>query len=354
MIRGSNLSTDLGVRLDDRHMVFLDKELAERFKRSVARRGDLVFTCWGTIGQVGLIDSTARFDEYVVSNKQMKLTPDPAKVDSTFLYYLLGQPKSVAAMLNSAIGSSVPGFNLGQLKAWTVRLPPLSVQRRIAGVLGALDDLIDTNKRLMRSLKDAVTAEYWRLMLGETTPVRLFDACSVDFGSAFKGSRFTEPGDGLPLLRIRDLKTFKSDTWTTERITGDVLVQPGDVVVGMDAEFRSTLWLGAPSLLNQRVCRIRPKIGSLAFIREALIGPLAFIEGHKTGTTVSHLNKGDLEETKLHLPTPDAIAAFDYVAEPMRLAIVSLHQEAEMVGNTRDELLPLLLSGAVTVAESAA
>jgi hypothetical protein len=54
------------------------------------------------------------------------------------------------------------------------------------------------------------------------------------------------------------------------------------------------------------------------------------------------------------LPTPDAIAAFDYVAEPMRLAIVSLHQEAEMVGNTRDELLPLLLSGAVTVAESAA
>lgn len=42
----------------------------------MARRGDLGFTCWGTVGQIGYIDDRARYDCYVVPNKQMKLTPD--------------------------------------------------------------------------------------------------------------------------------------------------------------------------------------------------------------------------------------------------------------------------------------
>ena len=86
VIRGSNLSQDVGIRLLDDGLVFLTEEKAKEFKRSMAQRGDLVFTCWGTIDQVGLIDDRARFREYVISNKQMKLTPDPRKADTLFLY----------------------------------------------------------------------------------------------------------------------------------------------------------------------------------------------------------------------------------------------------------------------------
>src|SRR6476620_11001183 len=79
VIRGSNLSLDIGVRLRDEALAFLKPEKATSFGRSIARRGDLIFTCWGTIGQVGLVDDRAAFDQYVVSNKQMKLTPDPSQ-----------------------------------------------------------------------------------------------------------------------------------------------------------------------------------------------------------------------------------------------------------------------------------
>jgi len=81
---------------------------------------------------------------------------------------------------------------------------------------------------------------------------------------------------------------------------------------------------------------------------------MAFIEGHKTGTTVSHLNKTDLMETKVAIPSASTLARFDAVSDPLRLAIVALHQENLELGATRDELLPLLMSGRVRVGDVAA
>jgi type I restriction enzyme, S subunit len=69
VLRGGNLSQDVGVRLNDEDLVFLSPEKAAEFGRSVATRGDLVFTCWGTIDQVGLVDHRSKFSKYVVSNK---------------------------------------------------------------------------------------------------------------------------------------------------------------------------------------------------------------------------------------------------------------------------------------------
>ncbi|WP_150129185.1 hypothetical protein [Microcella alkaliphila] len=115
----------------------------------------------------------------------------------------------------------------------------------------------------------------------------------------------------------------------------------------MDAEFRASQWVGPTSLLNQRVCRVTAPGASNAFVLEALKAPLAYIEGHKTGTTVIHLNKRDLEETSVLIPSDTAVSEFDAVAEPLRLWNVSLSAENEQLRRTRDELLPLLMSGAV-------
>ena len=66
VLRGANLSLDVGVRLRDEGLAYLAPEKAATFRRSSAQRGDLVFTCWGTIGQVGLVDERAEFDRYIV------------------------------------------------------------------------------------------------------------------------------------------------------------------------------------------------------------------------------------------------------------------------------------------------
>lgn len=153
VIRGSNLSTDVGRRLVEDDYVYLDEAKASEFSRSQARPGDLVFTCWGTIGQVGLVDARASFDRYIVSNKQMKLTPDARKASSLFLYYVFSGPLLSEAIRSSSIGSSVPGFNLGQLRSVSVALPPLPEQRAIAHILGTLDDKIELNRRTNETLE---------------------------------------------------------------------------------------------------------------------------------------------------------------------------------------------------------
>ncbi len=154
VIRGSNLSQDVGTRLNDDGLVFVSEGKAKEFSRSLAKPGDLVFTCWGTIDQVGLIDDRSLFQEYVISNKQMKLTPDTRKTDALFLYYLFSSPSVRNEILNQGIGSSVPGFNLGQLRSMTLTLPPLPEQRAIAHILGTLDDKIECNHRINETLEE--------------------------------------------------------------------------------------------------------------------------------------------------------------------------------------------------------
>ena len=139
VIRGGNLSEDVDKRLIDEDLAFVSAEKALEFSRSIAKKGDLIFTCWGTISQVGIIDDRSKFDEYVISNKQMKLTPDLDKADGLFLYYLFSSPQVRKQILQNAIGSSVPGFNLGQLKSISLQLPPLDEQKRITSLLDALD-----------------------------------------------------------------------------------------------------------------------------------------------------------------------------------------------------------------------
>src|SRR5262249_8168322 len=142
VIRGSNLSQDVGIRLNDHGLEFVSAEKATEFSRSIARRGDLIFTCWGTIDQVGLVDHRSRCLEYVVSNKQMKLTPNTEKADSLFLYFLFSSRAVRDKILAEGIGSSVPGFNLGQLKFFRLLMPPLGQQIAIAKILGTIDDKI--------------------------------------------------------------------------------------------------------------------------------------------------------------------------------------------------------------------
>lgn len=174
----------------------------------------------------------------------------------------------------------------------------------------------------------------------------------VDFGEAFKGADFSEPGVGRPLIRIRDLKTFKSQIWTTEVRPSEVMVMPGDVVVGMDAEFRPTSWLGNPGLLNHRVCRVRGKYFGNAFAREVLKAPLIRVENFKSATTVIHLNKGDLERVKLLIPSSTALESFETTAEPLYTLRISLAVENRTLAATRDALLPQLMSGRLRVKDA--
>jgi type I restriction enzyme S subunit len=152
VIRGSNLSLGES-RFDDRGLVFVSDETAARLGRSICRPGDIVFTKKGTIGQTGFVPLCGRFDRYLLSSNQMKLSVDPEKADSLFVYYVVSSPEGREKVVRDASITGVPKTNVAYLRDFPIRLPPLREQRAIAHILGTLDDKIELNRRMNETLE---------------------------------------------------------------------------------------------------------------------------------------------------------------------------------------------------------
>ena len=249
-------------------------------------------------------------------------------------------------------GSAIPSTTRESFAGLSASAPPVAEQQAIAEVLGALDDKIAANIALADSAEAFIGVAFDAAVRAGSREEALLDELRIEFGEPFAGSEFSEPGVGRPLIRIRDLKSFESQVWTTETRTKETVVSPGDVLVGMDAEFRPTAWLGAQGLLNQRVLRASHVSYGRALVRELLKRPLAEIEGEKSATTVIHLNKADLARKSVRVPSVEATSNFEAVAEPLYQTRVALAAENRSLAATRDALLPQLMSGKLRVRDA--
>lgn len=178
----------------------------------------------------------------------------------------------------------------------------------------------------------------------------VYEIATVIYGAPFASKLFNPNGKGTPIARIRDLKDEAPAVWTEETHPKGYKLKAGDVVVGMDGEFRAYLWGGEPAWLNQRMCVFKPLTPhSAAFVRYSIAGPLAHIEATEVATTVIHLGKGDIDKFKVVVPDDLVAMAFAEVANCLYATIVSNKAQIRSLSGTRDALLPKLLSGELSV-----
>ena len=333
----------------------------QRIRKGIGAGGDVILSHKGTVGRVAVTPIGS--PEFVCSPQTtFWRSLDYDVIDQRYLAYAL-RSEDFKNQLAAFAGQTdmAPYVSLTDQRSITIELPAIETQRRISGLLGSLDDKIAANRVVEHFSVDLIESLYSRAVSGAEVVVRpLFEVMDVDFGEAFKGEFFSEPGVGRPLIRIRDLKTFRPQTWTTESRPKEIMISPGDVVVGMDAEFRAEWWMGAPGLLNQRVCRVRGIDGGPALVACALREPLNALESEKSATTVIHLNKADLARSVVRVPTGATLREFEAAAEPLVQSRVQLALEDAHLAIVRDQLLPLLMSerisvrGAETVVEGVA
>ncbi|ERE05316.1 hypothetical protein O166_10115 [Pseudogulbenkiania ferrooxidans EGD-HP2] len=150
--------------------VFVSEAKASALEPNKARPGDLVFTQRGTLGQVAIVPREP-YAEYIVSQSQMKLTPDPEKADVHYLYYAFLSPEQQEYIRNTAIQTGVPHTNLGILKKTPISLPALPVQREIAAILGTLDNRI-TLLRETNATLEAIAQALFKSWFVDFDPVR--------------------------------------------------------------------------------------------------------------------------------------------------------------------------------------
>ena len=147
----------------DYERLFSDTSKAQRRLRP----GDVLVGIIGTFGNAYLYKDEDRFG---VSSAVALLRPDPAQLDSRFLYYVVTSPTFRAAH-NAYKAGSVQGYtNIPTIKRLPVPTPPLPEQHRIAHILGTLDDKIELNRRMNRTL-EAITRAIFKSWFIDFDPV---------------------------------------------------------------------------------------------------------------------------------------------------------------------------------------
>ncbi len=261
--------------------------------------------------------------------------------------------------------------DLASIKDLEIPAPPLPTQRKIASILSAYDDLIENNTRRIKILEEMAQALYreWFVkfrfpghekvkmveseigMVPEGWEIKnLFDAAEVTYGFPFKSKLFTEEPIGKPVIRIRDIKSQCSKTFTPEEPDSKYLLKNGDLLVGMDGDFHMGKWAGGEAYLNQRIVRFRHKNGiSAYYLFLALKSPIEFFDETVVGTTVAHLSDEDLKSIYIVLPGSTISEKVMKLFDALFNQELNLQIKNANLRRTRDLLLPKLISGEVDV-----
>ncbi len=334
--------------------------------RGYPQKGDVVLTTEAPLGEVAQLDNK----KIALAQRVVCLRGKKDILDNTYLKYYFISKRGHTALTSKGTGTTVIGIKQSELRKVNVVYPPLPTQRRIAAILSSLDAKIENNNKVNAKLEEIAQNLFkeWFVDFGpfkngkfvdsELGPIpegwrvgSVYEYVNVVYGAPYKSDKFNENGLGLPLIRIRDLKTNKPQVSTEEILPQTEYVEAGDIVAGMDAEFIPFIWKGEKGLLNQRVCKLKPQVVGIddLFVMYLMLPHLIFTQSYKVGTTVSHIGKSDFDKFVSVLPPLDIVLHFSEKIAPMRSEIVRLSKETRELATLRDTLLPKLMSGEIKV-----
>ena len=141
--------------------------------------------------------------------------------------------------------------------------------------------------------------------MSSTKICKLSEVITIQNGYAFASKKFTAE-EGMPLIRIRDLKNgITTQTKYSGEYDEAYLVKTGDLLIGMDGEFKCYEWKGSPALLNQRVCRIQNinETFDLKYLYYGINSYLKAIEDVTGYTTVKHLSSSTILNIEFPIPS---------------------------------------------------
>lgn len=134
----------------------------------------------------------------------------------------------------------------------------------------------------------------------------LSDVLDVQNGYAFDSKLFNDNRNGMPLIRIRDVNSGLSNTFYSGEYDAKYLVTDGDLLVGMDGDFKANIWNHGVALLNQRVCRLQNFEGAIKkYVFYLIQSELKRIQGETYAVTVKHISSSQIQKISIPLPPLD-------------------------------------------------
>jgi len=326
--------------------------------------------------------------------------------DPRFVYYFFLNFADELKTMD--VGSANPALNRNHVHPLKTTWPQKPEQRAITRVLGALDDKIELNRRMNRTLEE-LAAALFRSWFVDFDPVvakaagrkpahlrpelaALFpahwqdsplgpiphgwrvasvgDKVNLTKGVSYRSSELAESAVALVTLKsIRRGGGYRSDGLKpfTGKFSPDQIVEPGELIVSQTDVTQAAELVGRAALVNAD-SRFKTLVASLDILivrpRSAELGRSFFytlfgtfdyvshVVGHANGTTVLHLDKSAVPTFQFACPTPAVAEAFQRIVEPWYQQIANNERESRTLAALRDTLLPKLLSGELRVKQA--
>lgn len=301
-------------------------------------------------------------------------------IDERFLYYLSISPefrKQAISLMEGTSGRK--RVNENALKISDFLIPDFEEQKKIANILSAIDDKISLNNQINQELEAMAKTlyDYWFVQfdfpdqngkpykssggkmvynpeLKREIPEgwgvsNLFDAAEVQYGYPFSTDYFNSTGEGVPVIRIRDILGNDITNYSTEEVEDKYRINVGDVLIGMDGNFHMNYWIKENCYLNQRVVKVNSDKLPNMVLKYQIEPFIKLREKSVSRTTVGHLSDKDLKAINVILPKDKCLSSIFEKFESILENIIINQQQNQELTQLRDWLLPMLMNGQVKV-----
>ncbi len=361
MIRTTNVRHGF---IDTENVRYVSEDTYKRWtRRLVPRRGDIILTREAPLGDVGKL----RTDDAVFLGQRLyHFRPDERKLDPDFLLYSLLADDLQGQIKSFGSGSTVEHMRLEDIPDLKLDVPGITLQKRIAGILAAYDELIENNQHRIRILEEMARALYreWfvrsrqraRGHVSETK--RAFtDIANVLSGGTPK-TNVAEYWNGLiPFFTPRDApKEFYAIQ--TEKHVSEIglakcaseLYPPETIFITARGTVGKVALASQPMAMNQSCYALVGKPGiPQRFLFLMVLEQVEYLKKNTGGATFDTIVVDTFHRMQVSVPSSSAIAKFSERTDAIFEQLLTLQRQIDNLRRTRDLLLPRLMSGALKV-----
>ena len=302
------------------------------------------------------------------------LSIDEKIADYHYVYYWLCANYTELASL--ANGGAQQNLNAQQIKDFEISLPSLEEQRRIAGILGAIDDKIENNRRINTNLELQAQALYKQWFVDfefpneEGKPYKssggkmvdsalglipeswsvgaLSDLADITMGQSPNGKSFNENGEGIVFYQGRTefgIRYPSIRLYTTEPTR---YAEPMSVLLSVRAPVGDINIATQKCCIGRGVASIKSKTDDNAYMYCCLKELRPQLDQYNgEGTVFGSINRKELEGLALCIPKNEVISQFNNLVLGMDRQMLNLFQQTQNLATLRDALLPKLMNGEI-------
>lgn len=344
-------------------------------------------------GDIFLTRTSETVDELAMSSVALKDYPEASfsgflkrlrPVDKTIVYpkfmtFYLRSPLFRRTIINNTVMTLRASFNEAMFSYIEIMLPDFDTQKKIGDFLYSLEKKKQTNNQINQELEAMAKTlyDYWFVQFDfpdqNGNPYKssggkmvyhpelkreipegwgvenLFDIADVQYGYPFSTDYFNSIGEGVPVIRIRDILGNDITNYSTEEVEDKYKINVGDVLIGMDGNFHMNYWIKENCYLNQRVVKVNSDKLPNMVLKYQIEPFIKLREKSVSRTTVGHLSDKDLKAINVILPKEKNLSPIFERFESILKNIIINQQQNQELTQLRDWLLPMLMNGQVKV-----